>query len=146
VFETETMAELCARQGLLDQAIDIFRRLAEVAGDPTQRLRYQTRISELARDPALRPIETPGLRVREVEGEIEIEWRLPPELPGPTLQVLLLRRGTAGIETDGRTLALGAAHGRMTFAADGVAGVRAAIGRLQEGLFVPVVRYPERLG
>jgi hypothetical protein len=146
VFETETMAELCARQGLLDQAIDIFRRLAEIADDPEQRLRYQTRISELARDPALRPIETPGLRVRDVEGEIEIEWRLPPELPGPTLQVLLLRRGSAGIETDGRTLPLEEAHGRMNFAAEGVASVRAAVGRMQDGLFVPLVRYPERLG
>ncbi len=28
------MAELCARQGLLNQAMDIFRRLAEIAGDP----------------------------------------------------------------------------------------------------------------
>ncbi len=140
------MAELCARQGLLDQAIDIFRRLAEIADDPDQRLRYQTRISELARDPSLRPIETPGLRVRDVEGEIEIEWRLPPELPGPTLQVLLLRRGADGIETDGRTLPLDAAHGRMNFAGERIASVRAAVGRMQDGLFVPLVRYPERLG
>ncbi|MES1210080.1 MAG: hypothetical protein ABUS79_29445, partial [Pseudomonadota bacterium] len=62
MFETETMAELCARQGLLDQAIDIFRRLAEMAGDPALRLRYETRISELARDPSLQSLETPGLR------------------------------------------------------------------------------------
>ena len=140
------MAELCARQGLLDQAIDIFRRLAEIVEDPDRRLRYQTRISELARDPSLRPIETPGLRVREVEGEIQIEWRLPPELPNPTLQVLFLKRGAGGIEPDGRTVPLAAAHGHMTFPADGVASVRAAAGRLYEGSFIPVVRHPERLG
>jgi hypothetical protein len=146
VFETETMAELCARQGLLDQAIDIFRRLAEMAEDPERRLRYQTRISELARDPSLRPMETPGLRVREVDGEFEIEWRLPPDLAAPTLQVLFLRRGPEGIQPDGRTVPLDTAHGRMTFPADGVASVRAAAGRLYEGAFVPVVRHPERLG
>jgi len=140
------MAELCARQGLLDQAIDIFRRLAEIADDPDRRLRYQTRISELARDPSLRPIETPGLRVRELEGEIEIEWRLPPELTTPTLQVLFLRRGPAGIEPEGRTVPLDTAHGRLTFPSEGVASVRAAAGRLYEGSFVPLVRHPERLG
>lgn len=140
------MAELCARQGLLDQAIDIFRRLAEIAEDADRRLHYQTRISELARDPSLRPIETPGLRVRQAEGEFEIEWRLPADLPAPTLQVLFLRRGPDGIQTEGRSLPLDAAHGRLNFAADGVAAIRAAAGRMEDGRFVPLVRHPERLG
>lgn len=140
------MAELCARQGLLDQAIDIFRRLAEIAGDPAARLRYQTRISELALDPTLRPMETPGLRVRQTEGEVAIEWQLPPDLTAPALQVLFLRRGAAGIEADGRSFPLATAHGRMTFPAAGLASVRAAAGRLQDGSFVPLVRFPERLG
>jgi len=139
------MAELCARQGLLDQAIDIFRRLAEIADDPDRRLRYQTRISELARDPSLAPIEVPGLRVIARDGDVEIEWRLPPEVPSPTLQVLLLRRGPDGIETDPRTLPLGAAHGRTSFAVPNLCGVRAAAGRLSEGTFVPLVRFPDRI-
>jgi len=146
VFETETMAELCARQGLLDQAIDIFRRLAEIAGDPTQRLRYETRISQLARDPSLETLETPGLRVRQIESEVEVEWRLPPDLAGPTLQVLFLRRGPAGVESDTRCLPLPTPHGRMTFSGTGLASVRAAAGRLRDGSFVPLVRYPDRLG
>jgi hypothetical protein len=146
VFETETMAELCARQGLLDQAIDIFRRLAEIADDPALRLRYQTRISELARDPSLQSLETPGLRVRQADGHVEIEWRLPPDLAAPTLQVLFLRRGSDGIQSDARSLPLPTPQGRMTFPADGLASVRAAAGRQQDAGFVPLVRFPDRLG
>ena len=140
------MAELCARQGLLDQAIDIFRRLAETADDPALRLRYETRVSELARDPSLQSLETPGLRVRQADGRVEIEWRLPPDLAAPTLQVLFLRRGLDGIQSDSRSLPLPTAHGRMTFSADGLASVRAAAGRQQDAGFVPLVRFPDRLG
>jgi len=145
VFDTETMAELCARQGLTDQAIGILRRLAEVADDPSIRLRYETRISELARDPSLAPMEVPGLRVIEREGDVEIEWRLPADVPSPTLQVLLLRRGPQGIETEPRTLPLGATHGRTNFAVQNLCGVRAAAGRVGEGGFVPLVRFPDRI-
>jgi hypothetical protein len=145
VFDTETMAELCARQGLTDQAIGIFRRLAEVTDDPSVRLRYETRISELARDPSLAPIEVPGLRVTDRGGDVEIEWRLPPDVASPTLQVLLLRRGPQGIETEPRTLPLAAAHGRANFAAENLCGVRAAAGRVGESGFVPLVRFPDRI-
>ena len=145
MFDTETMAELCARQGLTEQAIGIFRRLAEVTDDPGIRLRYETRISELGRDPSLPPIEVPGLRVIEREGDVEIEWRLPADVPRPTLQVLLLRRGPDGIETEPRTLPLGAAHGRANFAAQNLCGVRAAAGRVGEAGFVPLVRFPDRI-
>lgn len=140
------MAELCARQGLLDQAIDIFRRLAEIAADPAERLRYETRISQLARDPSLQALETPGLRIRQIEDEVEVEWRLPPDLTQPALQVLFLRRGPAGVEGDTRSLPLPTPYGRMTFPAEGLASVRAAAGRLSEGSFVPLVRFPDRLG
>ncbi len=140
------MAELCARQGLLDQAIDIFRRLAEISGDPDLRLRYETRISQLGRDPSLQSLKTPGLRVRRADSEVEVEWRLPPDLTEPALQVLLLRRGPNGVETDARSLPLPGANGRMTFPALGLASVRAAAGRLHDGSFVPLVRFPDRLG
>ena len=115
MFDTETMAELCVRQGLIDQAIGIFRRLAEVADDARIRLRYETRISDLAQDASLAPIEVPGLRVTEKDDTVEIEWRLAPETPTPTLQVLLMRRGPDGIETDPRSLPLAAPHGRTVF-------------------------------
>ena len=145
MFDTETMAELCVRQGLVDQAIGIFRRLSEVADDAGIRLRYETRISELAQDPSLAPIEIPGLRVTAKDDAVEIEWRLAPETPTPTLQVLLMRRGPDGIETDPRSLPLAAPHGRTVFAMANLCGVRAAAGRLVGGAFVPLVRFPDRI-
>jgi hypothetical protein len=149
VFDTETMAELCVRQGLIDQAIGIFRRLAEGADDAGVRLRYETRLSELAQetsnDHSLAPIEVPGLRVTEKDDTVEIEWRLAPETPTPTLQVLLMRRGPDGIETDPRSLTLAAPHGRTVFAMANLCGVRAAAGRLVGGAFVPLVRFPDRI-
>jgi hypothetical protein len=145
VFDTETMAELCVRQGLTDQAIDIFRRLAELTADPGVRMRYETRIAELAHGPARALIETPGLRVTEQDGAVEIEWRLPADVASPTLQVLILRRGPDGIETDPRTLPLGASQGQTNLAAPNLCGVRAAAGRLVDGSFVPLVRYPDRI-
>jgi hypothetical protein len=150
VFDTETMAELFVNQGLLDRAIDIFRRLAEQASDPGERGRHQARIAELAGRPAptlpeLPPIEVPGLRVTERAGTIEIEWRLPPDTRGPTLQLLLLRRTADGIETDPRTLPLAAAEGRTVVTVADLCGVRAAAGRLDGEAFVPLVRFPDRI-
>lgn len=152
VFDTETMAELCVRQGLVDQALGIFRRLAQVADDPQLRLRCQTRIAELtpgalnasSKTPPA-PIEIPGLRVTEKDDAVEIEWRLAPETPTPTLQVLLLRRGPDGIETDPRSLSLAAPQGRTVFAMPNLCGVRAAAGRLVGDAFVPLVRFPDRI-
>jgi hypothetical protein len=145
VFDTETMAELCVRQGLVDQAIGILRRLSEVADDAGIRLRYETRISELAQHPSLAPMEVPGLRVTARDNAVEIEWRLAPETPTPTLQVLLMRRGPDGIETDPRSVPLAASQGRTVFEMANLCGVRAAAGRLVGGAFVPLVRFPDRI-
>jgi hypothetical protein len=155
VFDTETMAELCVRQGLPDQAIEILQRLAAATDDPAMRLRCQTRISELTRTPVSAApaagsmtgdsFEVPGLRVTERDGAVEIEWRLAPDTPAPALQVLFMRRGPDGIETDPRTLPLAAPHGRQVFTISNLCGVRAAAGRQVEGTFVPLVRFPDRI-
>ena len=76
---------------------------------------------------------------------VEIEWSLSPETPTPTLQVLLMRRGPDGIETEPRSLPLSAPQGRTVFAMANLCGVRAAAGQLVEGAFVPLVRFPDRI-
>ena len=73
MFDTETMAELCVKQGLVDQAMDILRRLTEQTGDARERRRFETRIAELAHSnprPATLPLEVPGLRVTERAGAV----------------------------------------------------------------------------
>ena len=149
VFDTETMAELCVKQGLHDQALGIFRRLAEEATDPAVRQRCQARLAELAQAPGSAPepapLEIPGLRLTERAGSVEIEWRLPPETASPTLQLLLLRRTPEGIEAERRDLPLPAARGRTVIAVADVYGARAAAGRLDGEAFVPLVRYPDRM-
>jgi hypothetical protein len=47
LYETETMAELCARQGRLSEAIAIFRELAETAADSATRARARARLDTL---------------------------------------------------------------------------------------------------
>ena len=148
MFDTETMAELCVKQGLIDQAMDILRRLAEQTGDPRERHRFETRIAELAQShprPAALPLEVPGLRVTERAGAVEIEWRLPPDTFAPTLQLLLLRRTPAGIEADPRSLPLASAQGCTIVDVADLCGVRAAAGRLDGAAFVPLVRFPDRI-
>ena len=140
MFDTETMAELCVKQGLFDQAIDIYRRMAIEIDDPTARRRFEERIVALEQQPDLAPLATPGLRVARTGDEVRIEWRLPSDTAAPTLQVLLLRRTASGIEPETRTLPLASAHGRTALHVAGLHSVRAAAGRLAGELFVPLAR------
>jgi hypothetical protein len=104
MFDTETMAELCVKQGLVDQAIGVFRRMAAASEDPATRQRCEERIAALEHAPGHVPLETPGLRVHTRQGEIDIEWRLPTGIAAPALQLLVLRRTPQGIApTRGRS-------------------------------------------
>ena len=63
MFDTETMAELCVKQGLPGEAIAIYRRLAAATSDVDKRRLYEARIGALV-DPAdepsdITPMETP---------------------------------------------------------------------------------------
>ena len=90
LYETETMAELCARQGRLSEAIAIFRELAETAADPDTRARVSARLGTLLAswqplrvaevppaDLALPPI--PGVSLLVGDDQVTVAWALPPE-------------------------------------------------------------------
>ena len=140
MFDTETMAELCIQQGLVEQAISIYRRMATTVDQVHLRQRYRERLVELEQAPGPAPLETPGLRVVAVAGEVCVEWRLPPSTVDPALQLLLLRRTPNGIEAETRTLPLASLQGRTTMPVTELHSVRAAAGRLAGGVFVPLIR------
>lgn len=147
LFETETMAELCVKQGLVADALEIFRRLVSQAPDEVTRARRQRRLAELERQwgpatpsPTPPPSGHPALRVLYREEELVLEWRLPDEVTAPALQVLLVRRTEAGVETEARTVRVDGPRGRTVIAAPRLHSLRAAAGRLEGARFVPLVR------
>jgi len=152
IFETETMAELCVRQGLLAEGVDIYRRLLRAAPDEMTRARRRRRLAELERDlertpgaprppsPPRAADEEPALSARRESEGLVIEWSLPAALPAPALQLLLLTRTRAGIAAETRTLHLEAPRGRTTVAAPALHSFRAAAGHLDGERFIPLVR------
>jgi len=145
VFDTETMAELCVKQGLTGEAVAIYRRLAEATGDLDKRRLYHARIGALGHEaPAApsddTPMEMPGLRVDRRGDDVEIDWRLPADVGAPALQMLLLRRTPDGIAAEPRTVPLSATEGRTALAVPALHSLRVAAGRLRDGHFVPIVR------
>jgi hypothetical protein len=147
LFETETMAELYIRQGLAAEGLEIYRRLAAQASDEPTRTRWRERIAELEAQLGPRPeaggaaLGGPGLRVQQQGRELVIEWRLPPgDARQPAVQLLLLRRTEAGVETESRTLRLSGTRGSTTVDAPALHSLRAAAGWLDGDRFIPVVR------
>ena len=156
MFETETMAELCLKQGLVRDALLIYRRLAAGATDEPTRVRHARRVAELeqreqGRDggrevagqaPADRSLARPATDIQEShdDRQITLAWRLPAGTPAPALQILVLRREAAGIAAERRTVRLAEAQGTLTLPIAGVHSVRAAAGKLDGDRFVPLVR------
>ena len=60
MFETETMAELCLKQGLVRDALLIYRRLLASAPDRETRERRAQRIAELEQRDAPAPGDGPA--------------------------------------------------------------------------------------
>lgn len=149
IYETETMAELCARQGRVGEAIAIYHQLLEATSDPTARSRFRARVAVL--EASWRPVqevspadvplpEPPGASVHVVDDQVTVAWALPPGVVAPTLEVLVLQRTAAGIEAHKRTMPLTAPSGRLALAAPAVHSALAAVGLLAEGRFVPLAR------
>jgi hypothetical protein len=144
MFDTETMAELCVKQGLTGEAVAIYRRLSAATQDADKRRLYAARIGALV-DPAdepsdITPMETPELRVERNGDEVLIEWRLPSDVSAPALQMLVLRHAPDGIAAEPQTVPLASTEGRTTLVVPGLHSLRAAAGRLHDGRFIPIVR------
>jgi hypothetical protein len=149
MFETETMAELCLKQGLVRDALVIYRRLLASAHNEETRVRRAQRIAELEQrdgdaQPAknLRPAPPAptAIQARHDHQQVTLEWRLPAGTPAPALEILVLRRGESGIAAERRTVRLPDAQGTLTLPIAGVHSLRAAAGKLDGDRFVPLVR------
>jgi hypothetical protein len=154
-FETETMADLCLRQGHHLEALAIYRRLLLRSIDEAARKRMARRIATIERDHAQgasrpatpttttvteTPLPVPGVRARWSSDALTIEWRLPPRTPTPGLEVLLVTRGPSGVETETRTIDLDGDAGEISLTVKGLHLARVAAGFRVGGNFVPVAR------
>lgn len=155
-FETETMAELCARQGRFGAAIAIFKNLLQGHPGHAAAGRWAAKLAELedAWDeedggPTL-PHEVPlpgapGVLVvtgQDADGESAaiVAWALPPTPSPPVLEVMLVVKGPDGIETVRRQLTVSASSGRIAVAAPGLHSAIAACGIVRDGAFIPMAR------
>ena len=156
-FETETMADLCLRQGHRDEALGIFRRLLERMEEGPARARIVARVRQLedqppvttsARAPSISeasaaPLPLPGVRARHSGDRLTVEWRLPSRTPAPTLEILLVTATEAGVATERRAIDLDAETGRIELQVPALHSARAAAGTRTPSGFVPLVRHSE---
>jgi hypothetical protein len=151
LYETETMAELCARQGRIGEAISIYRALTEREPDPAIRARAQSRLATLESTwQPLREIEVPpadialpplpGVAVLVGEDQVTIAWALPGDTSPLALDVLVLQKTSAGIDAQKKLLPLENASGRMGLAVPAVHSAIAAAGTVRAGRFVALAR------
>jgi hypothetical protein len=159
VFETETMAELCVKQGLVSEALTIYRRLVanaprdENGGNDETRARLAARLSALERIAkgvvdargAAAPVDQGASTVTlDRRGDaLRFSWSLPAETSSPALQVLLVRRGAGGIEAETRTIPLDGPTGSTSLVVPNLYSLRAAAGWLDGARFVPLARLPD---
>jgi hypothetical protein len=152
VFETETMAELCVKQGLVSEALALYRRLIADAPDELARTRRVARLSELERlsDGVRLAAARASTPSHPEEASIEVErrgdtlvvsWAVPAGTRQPALQILLMNRRGDDVEADLRTIPLDATSGTTTVEAVGLHSARAAVGWLDGARFVPLARH-----
>jgi hypothetical protein len=156
LYETETMAELCARQGRLQEAVAIYRRLLDThGGDPRREGRWNERLVDLEQawghaageeiEPEPIPLpRAPGVTVTANDDSVTVAWALPGTAASPVLELFLIQRTPSGVETSKRRLTLPAPTGRVAFAVPALHSALAAVGRAQGDRFIPVARSPRR--
>jgi hypothetical protein len=151
LYETETMAELCARQGRIGEAISIYRSLCANGPDAATRTRAQARLDTLESTwqplretevpPADLPVPpAPGVAVLVGEDQITVAWALPPATSPLALDILVLQRTAAGIDAQKKLLPLTAPEGRLGLAVPSVHSAVAAAGTVRAGRFVALAR------
>lgn len=149
LYETETMAELCARQGRIGEAITIFQELLSKVTESEPRARFEARLATLEsawqplRESRLPPADiplpaTPGTAVLVSEDQLTIAWSLPKDVGPLALEVLALQRSPSGIEVQKKLLPLSVASGRIGLELPGLHSAIAAAGTLRDGCFVPL--------
>ncbi len=151
LYETETMAELCARQGRLGEAISIYRSLAQSAADAITRHRAQQRLETLEstwqplRETEVPPADVPlppepGVSVLVGEDQLTVAWTLPADTSPLALDVLVVQRTSAGVDAQKKLLPLATPSGRLGLAVPAVHSAIAAAGTVRAGRFVPLAR------
>jgi len=151
LYETETMAELCARQGRIGEAISIYRSLGETAPDSATRTRALARLATLEstwqplRETEVPPADialprSPGVAVLVGEEQLTIAWALPSDTAPVALDLLVLQKTSAGIEAQKKLLPLATVTGRLGLAVPGVHSAVAAAGTVRAGKFVALAR------
>jgi predicted trehalose synthase len=147
LYETETMAELCARQGRIGEAISIYRALALRGPDAATSKRAEARLATLESTwQPLREIEvppadiplpsSPGVALAVGEDQVTIAWALPDDISPRALDVLVLQKTSAGIDAQKKLLPVEAASGRLGLAVPAVHSAIAAAGTVRAGRFV----------
>jgi hypothetical protein len=151
LYETETMAELCARQGRLGEAVSIYRQLLQGDVDATARKRIESRLTTLESTwqplrenevpPADVPIPTaPGVTVAVGDDQVTLAWSISPDTNPLAMDLLLIQRTATGIDAQKKLLPLPSAEGRLGLALPGAHSAVAAAGTVRAGRFVPLAR------
>lgn len=151
LYETETMAELCARQGRVGEAISIYRALAQKGADPALRERAQSRLATLEstwqplRETEVPPADIPlpaqpGVAVLVAEDQVTVAWALPSQDTPLALDVLVVQRSAAGIDAQKKLLPVNGPSGRIGLAVPALHSAVAAAGTVRAGRFVPLAR------
>lgn len=151
LYQTETMAELCARQGRLGEAISIYRALCDKGADAAMRARAQARLATLEstwqplRETEVPPADLalpaePGVAVLVGDDQITVAWTLPQNATPLALDILVLQKSCAGIDAQKKLLPVDLPSGRIGLAVPSVHSAIAAAGTVRAGRFVALAR------